>query len=362
MSEAKIAGANINIPKQIYVGAERGKPFNTVEPPLAFAANAEAEGLEKRLETMRTWMGPPRERRVVDGRYVSDENGRAIYDDIENYQGPVLLDNIPQSGFTFEKSVSRWTTSNKWFTINDPRGFQLQIAADNLGDIILNSGVVKGELQGEYVWARNKGTVFLCRTSHPTYQRQFNLIERTTLIPGDVILMGQDTTEWEYLGNYYTVRYGYESRYVRESSGEILAFGYEPTYNEQYGVYNYTSRSPYNSHKVSRKTFLGYLVDERQVFAFRNVTGNGSIKLMRSKPTRIQILREGNPSFTIMEGSRHDIWTNLPANFAAVFFSEMDNLKSVIETLTSDEAVKLAIEQGSRNYFKGYDVIGQLTA
>lgn len=223
MSEREVAGANLNIPKRLYVGTTKRKPFDTKHPPLAFATQADGDsGFAKRKATVDSWVGvdyesKPRVREGGTGPYdyAKDERGYTIYDKvyIKNPQGPVYIENEPLSGFTFEKSVSRWTTSNKWFTINDPRGFQLQIAADNLGDILLNSGVINGELQGRYVWAKNKNNIFLCRESHSAYKQDLERITRTELELGDICLIGQDKTEWEFVGTFYTMRFGNSYRY-----------------------------------------------------------------------------------------------------------------------------------------------------
>lgn len=362
MSEREAATANLLFPEKLYVGTKEGKPFNTENPPLAFATAADTAGFEKRKATVDTWMGSKffhSPMKDESGAFIKDERGFTKHERIERtpWQEPVIIDNVPLSGFSFEKSVSRWTTSNKWFTINDPRGFSLQISAENLGDIILNNGVIDGDLQGEYIWARHKSNIFLCRTTHSSYTRQDKLIQRTDLKLGDVILMGQDKTEWEFLGVYYTTRYGSESRYVVNATGEILPAKYEATYNEVYGGYN-ISRNP----RVTRRSFLGYVFDARPVFAFRPVGTNSTyIKVMRSKPTRVQILREGNPTFTIMEGSAHQISTNLPGSYGARFFSELENMESSKESLITEEAVRSGLTKSwVSNYSYGF--IGELTA
>ena len=361
MSEKEAATANLLFPEKLYVGTKEGKPFNTEAPPLAFATSADAPGFDKRKSTVDTWMGSRFYYEVVkdaDGNFVRDDRGYTKQVRLERttWQDPVTIDNVPLTGFSFEKSVSRWTTSNKWFTINDPRGFSLQISAENLGDIILNNGVIDGDLQGEYIWARHKSNIFLCRTTHSSYTRQDKLIQRTDLKLGDVILMGQDKTEWEFLGTYYTTRYGTETRYVVNATGEILPANYKATYNEVYGGYN-ISRNP----RVTRKSFLGYVFDTRPVFVFRPVDESSYIKVMRSKPTRIQILREGNPTFTIMEGSAHQISTNLPGSYGARFFSELENMESSKESLITEEAVRSGLTKSwVSNYSYGF--IGELTA
>lgn len=70
---------------------------------------------------------------------------------------PRILDNTPQRGFKLMQVVSRYSTSNKLFRVLDPRGFELEISADNLLDIATVSTIVKGEIIEECVWATSNG-------------------------------------------------------------------------------------------------------------------------------------------------------------------------------------------------------------
>ncbi len=317
MSKDNLSDLNINIFDEIYVQTRGRVPFDTENPPLAFATQT-GTGFTKRKDTVDTWSGPE-----WTHQYVKDEKGDIIKDEKGVYQQEKIhhpkteghyLPNEPLGGFTFEKSVSRWSTSNKWFTINDPRGFQLQIAADNLGDILINAGVLNGDLQGEYVWARNGSTIFLCRTSHPAYIDKIQpKIARTNLIPGDVILMGQDTTEFEFLGTFYTTRLGTEYRYIEKATGKIMPNDFRPSYS-YYG----RERDQYEQKGV---TFSAQ--DDKLVYVFKY--GNG-LKLMRQKPTKIKILRAGDP-FCLKVGQPYQIWTNLPASDVALFWDTVEDMK-----------------------------------
>jgi len=321
MSKASLDGLNLTVFDEIYVQTKDRVPFNTKAPPLAFATQT-GVGFDKRKETVDTWSGPTY-------RYVDklDENGkRVMRKDYPSVAEQVRVDapmtpgiylkNLPQSGFTFEKSVSRWSTSNKWFTINDPRGFQLQIAADNLGDILINAGVLNGDLQGEYVWARNKASIFLCRTSHPAYRDFVSpKITRTNLIPGDVILMGQETTEYEFLGTYYTTRLGTEYRYVHNQTGQIMPDNWRnPSH------WNYRATSVHTQQGVTFST-----QDSKLVFVFKGE--GGQLKVMRQKPTKVKMVREGNPSVLLKTGQPYTIWSNLPASSVALFWDSVEDME-----------------------------------
>lgn len=355
MSKANLDGLNLNIFDEIYVQTKGRVPFDVKNPPLAFATQT-GTGFEKRRETVDTWSGPTY-------RHVPklDENGKPVmrkdYPTVaEQVQisAPMTpgtyLKNLPQSGFTFEKSVSRWSTSNKWFTINDPRGFQLQIAADNLGDILINAGVLKGELQGEYVWARNGSTIFLCRTSHSAFKDYVSpKVTRTNLIPGDIILMGQDTTEYEFLGTYYTTRLGTEYRYVHNQTGKIMPDGWRDA-----SYWNYRSQSAYTKKGVTFST-----QDSKSVFVFKGE--GGQLKVMRQKPTKVKIVRESiHPSILLKTGQPYTIWSNLPASNVALFWDSVEDMEEHGPAFIQfhGDTIRNAEKLGGYNYMRESQLYG----
>lgn len=87
-----------------------------------------------------------------------------------------ILDNEPTRGFKVVESVSRYSTSNKLFRVQDPRGFELEIPADNLVDVLLATTVVKGEIIDECVWAQHNKLILVPTTSE---KYQFHLKSKT---------------------------------------------------------------------------------------------------------------------------------------------------------------------------------------
>ena len=67
-------------------------------------------------------------------------------------KAPLILDNIPMSGFIVADTITRSSTSNKFWRIADPRGFQLEISTDNMLTIITDGMVDHGEIFGTYKW------------------------------------------------------------------------------------------------------------------------------------------------------------------------------------------------------------------
>lgn len=357
------ATALLNIPDQIYVGTKGGVPFDVQDPPLAFATQVSADAaFEKRKETVTTWMGPRFIHDYVkdaDGNFVKDERGynKTVRVDRGEMRG-VVLDNVPLSGFTFEKSVSRWTTSNKWFAINDPRGFQLQISADNLGDILLNAAVSNGELLGEYVWAKDKQNIFLCRTSHESYQMKMNpSIDRKKLLIGDVVMIGSDETEYVYLGAFYSMRFGTTSRYVDKATGKII------TAKERYGHYGY-----HRSYEA--RSFAEHVADPRPNHLFLERGKKAGFKMYRDIPKRYRLVAEGEPiidptSMGIMvsnfSGAGPWLNTSIPINYGFQFFTTFEEAQKAHDSVTDWVAFVRNQSTGRRSDYVVYGDLGDTT-
>lgn len=70
---------------------------------------------------------------------------------------PELWDNIPLTGFKVVNTVSRWSTSNKWWRILDPRGVLFELSTEAFNELIQNNTVSNGNIIGYYVWSTLKG-------------------------------------------------------------------------------------------------------------------------------------------------------------------------------------------------------------
>lgn len=79
------------------------------------------------------------------------------------------IDNRFVKGVKISKVVSRYSTSNKLFTINDPRGFSLQIYMDNMQEILENCTIVKGVIQESCAWTRYGGNTYLIAQGTPSH-------------------------------------------------------------------------------------------------------------------------------------------------------------------------------------------------
>lgn len=161
----------MNFFDKMYVGLSRNRYSRSDDPRvLGFAVpygTTKAE--KKRMETVDRWKDSETEART--------------------------LDNTPIRGFKLVDVVSRYSTSNKLFRIQDPRGFELEIPADNLLDIAMNSTIVNGEIIEECVWATS-GKLYLIPSSSCEYKRHIasKTLEPTQLKIGEYYVSSKNIT------------------------------------------------------------------------------------------------------------------------------------------------------------------------
>ncbi len=69
---------------------------------------------------------------------------------------PRIWDNVPMDGFRILKSITRSTTSNKLWRIEDPRGIEFEITTGSLEDLLPHVTIEKGLILEKCVWQTNK--------------------------------------------------------------------------------------------------------------------------------------------------------------------------------------------------------------
>jgi hypothetical protein len=69
---------------------------------------------------------------------------------------PQIWDNVPITGFKIVDTVSRYSTSNKFWIVLDPRGVKFEISTAVFETLILNTTIVNGVIQDACVWEANK--------------------------------------------------------------------------------------------------------------------------------------------------------------------------------------------------------------
>jgi len=171
-----------------YVGIRPLEPNEEI--PLAFLTpDGTDSAAKKRKETVNDWTDPRR------------RGGKAEFKTFKNE---------PISGFKILSSVTRWSTSNKLFRVVDPRGFQLEISANNLVKILLCTSVDKGIINGDCVWARDRdsGNNILIPVGSEEYQEAMKNLKMSkstdTAVPGNSVVL-QTGEEGVYLGKFSIV-------------------------------------------------------------------------------------------------------------------------------------------------------------
>lgn len=100
--------------------------------------------------------------------------------------------NVPMKGFKLGKSVSRWSTDNKLFRLEDPRGFVVEISTGNLEMLMRDVTIVKGEIQEECLWGREKNNILVSVNSEPylnSYKPSNTTVSVKSLKIGDEVRM-----------------------------------------------------------------------------------------------------------------------------------------------------------------------------
>jgi hypothetical protein len=72
---------------------------------------------------------------------------------------PQIWDNVPTTGFKIVDTVSRYSTSNKFWLVLDPRGVKFEISTGMFETLIMNTTIIKGVIQEACVWETNKKLV-----------------------------------------------------------------------------------------------------------------------------------------------------------------------------------------------------------
>lgn len=133
------------------------------------------------------------------------------------------IDNIPLTGFKIVDVVSRYSTSNKWYRILDPRGFELEISADNLLNICINSKVNNGLIEDECVWGKNNSAELIL-TSSEQYKTYCELKESgpVDLIAGEFYKDSKTNVIYKYLGEYTKLIFNKNTYAFRNNEDDLL--------------------------------------------------------------------------------------------------------------------------------------------
>lgn len=191
----------IRYPEKLYIGTQDLKPFDVKDSPLAFAIDGTKDdaAFKKQKKTVDAWCG--------DGGSWCPTTHKRLPPAV--VQMPHHIPNDPVKGLSFMKAVSRWSTSNKFLRVQDPRGFELEISIENLMELFGSTNINRGIIADECVWGRAGGKVYLTTTAHPQYLLHKNPVrkEKTVLKVGDRVQI-PNRPEEIFLGIFYAARVG----------------------------------------------------------------------------------------------------------------------------------------------------------
>ncbi len=89
-------------------------------------------------------------------RWVGGKHVRDVKVDEKVKVQPAIWENTPQSGFKIVDTNSRYSTSNKFWCVEDPRGVVFEISTEVFEKLIYDVTIIKGVIQDECIWERNK--------------------------------------------------------------------------------------------------------------------------------------------------------------------------------------------------------------
>jgi hypothetical protein len=170
----------------------------------------------------------------------------------------------PVAGYKITKSVSRYMTSNKAFRVTHPQGFQFEIYADNLAEILLNDGIVGGVLLGEYILTKQNNNIYLVKENDPRIVERAKLKVVTKVVAGDIVsyqknrytCVGELDMNWlDAIGSayYYGHRDSHEN--LDKVPPELAKLIRNRPKNFASGLFNYINYTVYKFKRGSKNMF-----------------------------------------------------------------------------------------------------------
>lgn len=298
----------IHFPKQLYVGRKAEHDGDI----LGFATpdGTDAAAI-KRKETVDSWSG-----KNQDYYYAKNP-------ELDKRLPAIQIENTPVTGFKFDHSVTRYETSNKWFRINDPRGFQLEITAHNLSQLLQTQDVLKGEFQGEYLWGRIGAINHLVHVSDERYIKFLNPEVRKKLEIGDTV--ESPTVSGRYIGTFYVSCASYAA---------IDPANPEQTETQYYRSYGY-GKDPRVTYYVVEQNSTPYLVF---VHEYANSPDYRHYSFARKLSDKAVITPNDKPLFQFTQGDQkyyfhktkaeQDSFTLTQEEINSIFHKEWKNSSS----------------------------------
>ena len=116
----------------------------------------------------------------------------------------IELENKPRYGFKIIDTIHRYQ-GNKLFRIEDPAGFEIEISADNLFEIILECAIVKGAITDPLVYVRNGAQNDLISANSNLYKDLVSPAKSAAHISGAWMKHRTGNVYYRYEGKFHFV-------------------------------------------------------------------------------------------------------------------------------------------------------------
>lgn len=146
--------------------------------------------------------------------YEDTAAGKKRRDSVDNWRDATLksttIENKSMSGFKIIDAVSRSSTDNKLFRIEDPRGFELEIDVYNLLDLIRKYTIVNGVIIEPLLWGREGQKNILISENSDEYRAYILSTKKFTLVPGMYLKNKSGTMIYRYEGKFAFHKIAYD--------------------------------------------------------------------------------------------------------------------------------------------------------
>lgn len=194
----------------------------------------------------------------------------------EKELAPMDLDNKPTHGFKIVDTVSRYSTSNKFFRVEDPRGFELEIDVNNLLDLIEHHTIVQGAIMEPLVWARYGGNNYLISSNSEEYKHYKNGPVRVGLNAGDWFMNKAGNVLYRFEGRLAYNLVGAEVHRV-DRDDRRYSYGW-PSYNRT----DRTERTDFSGVNTKVKTIINRKQDKpAHVYTEYHLDENGVTRMSK---------------------------------------------------------------------------------
>ena len=183
---------------------------------------------------------------------------------------PMDLDNKPTHGFKIVDTVSRYSTSNKFFRVEDPRGFELEIDTTNLLELIERHTIVQGAIMEPLVWGRYGQGNYLISGNSEEYKHYKNGPVRVGLNAGD----------W-FMNKVGNVLYRFEGRLAYNLVGASThRVDRDERQYHSYWSYNRKERTDFTGVSTKVKTIVNRKQDKpAHVYTEYHLDENGTTRM-----------------------------------------------------------------------------------